>query len=817
MAEQIPPNPLKTPTSRTPRIIRLLSIFAILLALLILAVPWIVAHTGLRDPVINAILARPNLTASSERASFGWFSPLSIHELHLSSTNHHVEVRLEDITAERSAFQLWLSASDLGTITLDKPHVQLELPLDVTAQRPNRLEPTFTAVVKDAALTVRMPELDEPVIDVDGVNLTIRVQKTEEGRLLTLDPTMLFNRRKLTPHLSDKLLDLIDPTLGETLQASGEVSLSLEKLNIPIGIPRDQLAQRVQVEGRLRLHQVATEVRNPMQQALVQLVADMNGKKPSNVIRLIEDAEIPFQMRDGRLHHQGLRIGFPDIDPELQVTSYGSVGLDRTLDLHLELPRLDKALQKAKGPVQCHVTGTISNPKLSVQDASLVIRQPDRTDSLFAVDGIDLTMQVENTAAGRVLAVEPVEIFKKEQVGPGLAGGFLQLLEPDLRSSRPLKGALSLSFQKLRLPLGVASDQMVQGLEVEGKVGLHEVSTTVTNPLWQAVLRLVADMNGKKPSKVIRLVGDAEINFQMRDGRLHYDGLRIGFPDIDPELVVSARGSLGLNETLDLAVNLPRLRKDKRREQGPVQCHVTGTISNPRLSVRGGSLVVQLADSDQPMLALDRVDLRLSVENSEDGRMLTLAPVTIFEKQKLTAARGDQLLHLVAPTLGDVTRVQGEISLSLDTLRVPLGGPMSELAKRVELAGKLHLHEISASIKEPILQTLIKLLADMHGKKPSEVVRVVEDAEIRFQLRGGRINHEGLRIGLPDIAPDLVVSSRGSVGLDHSLDLELEVPRIPVKGRNDPLVTRGAASVRLHVTGTIEKPTVTEIKAEKDK
>ena len=55
--------------------------------------------------------------------------------------------------------------------------------------------------------------------------------------------------------------------------------------------------------------------------------------------------------------------------------------------------------------------------------------------------------------------------------------------------------------------------------------------------------------------------------------------------------------------------------------------------------------------------------------------MLTLAPVTLFEKQKLTPEVGDELLHLVAPTLGDFTGVQGEISLSLDTFRVPLGVP----------------------------------------------------------------------------------------------------------------------------------------------
>ena len=98
------------------------------------------------------------------------FSPLSIQGLQLNSTNNHIDIRVDDITAERSPWQLLPSSLDLGTIRVKKPHVRLELPLDVKIERTNRLEPTFTAVVTDAALTVRVPGLAEPVIDVDDID-----------------------------------------------------------------------------------------------------------------------------------------------------------------------------------------------------------------------------------------------------------------------------------------------------------------------------------------------------------------------------------------------------------------------------------------------------------------------------------------------------------------------------------------------------------------------------------------------------------------------------------------------------------------------
>jgi hypothetical protein len=570
-----------------------LCISAILLAGLIVSAPRIVAHTRLRDTAINSILTSPSVTASSDGASFGWFSPLSVHGLHLNSTNNHLDVRVEDITAERSLWQLCFSAPDLGTIKVERPHVLLELPLDVQVQgRVERLEPAFTAIVNDARLTVRLTKQDEPVIDVDDINMTFRVEKAEEGRVLTLDPMVVFDRRTLSPKLASRLLHLFDPTMSDDPQISGAVSLSLDKLRIPIGVPRERAVQRMKLEGTLVLHDVATEVCNPMRQVLVQLVADMNGKDASHVVRLTQDAEIRFHVRDGRLYHEGLRIGFPDIDPGLQLTSRGSVGLDKTLDLFLELPRLDEALRKEKGPARCRITGTIANPQVAVEDASLVIRRHDRKEPIIAADGIHLNMQVENTASGCVLVVAPVEIFKKKKLSLEVAAGLVQFLAPDVQSDRQVAGEISLWFNKLRIPLGVATEQKFKQLEAEGKLTLHQVASEVKSPLWKGLIRLAAVMNGKLPSNVIRLVEDSEIHFQVRDGRLHHEGQRIGFPEIDPELVISSRGSIGIDETLDLHLEMPRLRKHQR-DKGPLQCHVTGTLHEPKIAMQDAPLVVR--------------------------------------------------------------------------------------------------------------------------------------------------------------------------------------------------------------------------------
>jgi hypothetical protein len=779
-----------------------LFIAAILLVVLIVAAPGIVAHSGLRDKAINAILASPSVTASSDGASFGWFSPLSVQGLHLNSTNNHVDVRVEDLTAERSPWQLWSSAPDLGTIKIEKPHVLLEWPLDVQVQRAgHRLEPTFTAIVKDGALTVRLTGQDEPVLDVDDVNMTFRVEKAEEGRVLTVDPLAIFDKRKLSPRLANKLLHLFDPTMSDTPQISGAVSLSVDKLRIPVGVPRDQAVKGLQMEGKLVLHEVATEVKNPMRQTLVQLVADMNGKAASNVVRLAQDAEIRFHVRDGRLYHEGLRIGFPDIDPELQLTSRGSVGLDQTLDLFVELPRLDKALRKAKGPAKCRITGTIGNPKVTVEDGSLVLRQHDRQEPILAADGINLNIQVESTPSGRVLAVEPLEVFKKTKLNLGVASGLVKFLASDVQSDRQVAGAISLSFNKLRIPLGVAGDQAVKQLEAEGQLTLHQVSSEIKSPMWQGLIRMLADINGKQPPKVMHLIEDSEIHFQVRDGRLYHDGQRIGFPDIDPELVISSRGSIGMDETLDLFVELPRLDKALRKAKGPAKCRITGTIGNPKVTVEDGSLVLRQHNRKEPIIAADGIHLNMQVESTPAGRVLIVKPVEIFKKKKLSLGVASGLLKLLAPDVDTERQVTGEISLSLNKLRMPLGVARDQEFKQLEAEGQLTLHQVSSEIKSPLWQGLIRMLAYMNGKTPSNVIRLVEDSEIHFQVRDGRLYHDGQRIGFPEIDPELVVSSRGSIGIDETLDLHLDLPRL----RKDK---RDKGPLQCHVTGTIREPNI---------
>jgi hypothetical protein len=237
-------------------------------------------------------------------------------------------------------------------------------------------------------------------------------------------------------------------------------------------------------------------------------------------------------------------------------------------------------------------------------------------------------------------------------------------------------------------------------------------------------------------------------------------------------------------------------------------------VREPKIAIQDAPLVVRLKEGGKAALTVDNVNLTFGVDTSGAVPMLTLAPSMIFDKQKLTPAVTDQLLPLIAPTLSDLAGVRGEFSLSFERFRLPLGVPKGEVEKTVELAGKLQLHEISLSTKTPLLQTTVKMLADMYGKKASDVVRVVQNVDVKFKVQDGRMYHEGLRFGFPDISPDLVATSSGFVGFDESLDFVLEVPAFLVNKKE--LDIKKAPPVRFRVTGTLDKPVVTQIKGGKN-
>ena len=131
----------------------------------------------------------------------------------------------------------------------------MKFPLGEKGEIAPILVPRFIAEINDAALAIELEESDDPLIDLDGIDMTVRLQDSEQGMLLSVDSFDIYKKRALTPEHCDQLLALISPSLEDAAEMSGEFSLSLAKLSIPVGVSEQQMLDRLEAQGELALHE----------------------------------------------------------------------------------------------------------------------------------------------------------------------------------------------------------------------------------------------------------------------------------------------------------------------------------------------------------------------------------------------------------------------------------------------------------------------------------------------------------------------------------------------------------------------------------
>jgi len=359
------------------------------LAILALFAPWIVASTPLRDILIRAALANPDLAASSRSASFGWTSPVRVDGLHVARKDGQLQIDMERLATEKPWLRIWRELPDIGQITISRPTAAVVAGLPRVSEAkpvsPSSNPPTLSVMIRDAALTVVVPPQEQPVVDMDGLNLALHITRREGGgeRRLVLDPAKLFDHRQLTPEMCDRGLQLFAPVLADAARVEGEVSLQVDRFELPLDLPPGApLLEQADLSGQLHLHQVTTGVKNPLIKEITELVARVLRVQVPQQVRIADDAVVRFALVDGRIFHEGLAFGLPEVSSDLVIRTSGTVGLDETLDLAVEIPLPLNLLtdgpiarRLSERPLTLNVTGTLTEPKVGLPQGEGVLKE----------------------------------------------------------------------------------------------------------------------------------------------------------------------------------------------------------------------------------------------------------------------------------------------------------------------------------------------------------------------------------------------------------------------------------------------------------
>jgi hypothetical protein len=224
------------------------------------------------------------------------------------------------------------------------------------------------------------------------------------------------------------------------------------------------------------------------------------------------------------------------------------------------------------------------------------------------------------------------------------------------------------------------------------------------------------------------------------------------------------------------------------------------------IEVVDGSFLMSEVGEREPIVALDSLGLAMHVARENGQRVFLTEPTVILDRRQLTPELCHHGLHLVAPILADAANVDGTVSLKLENLRIPLE-PSPDGTRKFDVSGHVVLHQVSVGVRNPVLKQITDTVGRLLGKEIPQSVRLADEADIHFFVKGDRVHHDGLAFGLPTVSPDLVIRTSGSVGFDRTLDMNVDVPIPLALLRDGPLFRKlSERPLRFHVGGTLDQP-----------
>ncbi len=115
-----------------------------------------------------------------------------------------------------------------------------------------------------------------------------------------------------------------------------------------------------------------------------------------------------------------------------------------------------------------------------------------------------------------------------------------------------------------------------------------------------------------------------------------------------------------------------------------------------------------------------------------------------------------------------------------------------------EITGKLTIHSIQVG-PGPLVQQLAQLLG-----RPM-TARLAREMVVPFRMTGRRVYHEQMEL----VFSDVTVRTKGSVGLDQTLSLLVEMP-VPPQWQGNPAIAAAVRGqmIQLPVVGTLSRPTI---------
>lgn len=357
--------------------------------------PTILTATAMRNNLLQTAVGHYELTATAESATGGWFAPLAFQGVQIRSVDDRFSWTVKEIQTSKGLLSFITDPEQVGDIRLTDSAVKISLDDDgkwpfSKPAKPSKAEFTFS--IKNGSLEIIAPWREVPIVEISKLTINGNIAKDANGqRKFHVDPIQIFDHEPLSESQSQQNLALIAPVLSQSTELSGSASVWLDEINMPIGQAitsnstttldsgtKDDLSGKISIRGRAEFHSLEARLRENWTKQLTAIIGQVRGSAIPNQIQVLKDSKIDFWVTNDGIHHSGMVFLLPELAKEMSITSSGTVHLDETIDLLLQLnvpkiaqtggPFFAMLSQITAMPIQLRVLGTVSEPKLQLSE-----------------------------------------------------------------------------------------------------------------------------------------------------------------------------------------------------------------------------------------------------------------------------------------------------------------------------------------------------------------------------------------------------------------------------------------------------------------
>lgn len=294
---------------------------------------------------------------------------------------------------------------------------------------------------------------------------------------------------------------------------------------------------------------------------------------------------------------------------------------------------------------------------------------------------------------------------------------------------------------------------------------------------WQKVNLLLASHTGD----LIKFAGQRQHQFVIAGPIFETTPTQPGQPEpwISPSLKASATFGWDQGQILNLPVGKSDLAVNLSQS--------IGFVETKGIPFAGG--LIQFAP---------QIDLR------GEAPAITMGQTRVINNVTLQPSTARQWLRFVAPLAADATSAQGNFSVDVGGANIPLFDPL-----KMEARGAIRLSNVvigAGPTAQQLLATVTQLRAILKPGSSEQNLNTwlqLEDQTVPVLVREGRIFHENLRFR----HKDLTIQTRGSVGLDQSLNMVAQIPIADdwIAGKDFLSSLRGKF-ISIPIGGTVSNP-----------